>query len=161
MRLKAAMWLPASTDLMSVCPPVCLSVCLSIFIVREGLSWRLDWAAVKHAGRMWSFCTRDVEGFFFLFFFFLFRQDKKSDKKILVVYNLICFHGFVFMARVAKQLGPLMPCVLWESLTTWQNQLIAWGMADGTCIVLYWNILHEARILTIKMGTCRLVIDVL
>lgn len=26
-------------------------------------------------------------------------------KKILVVYNLICFHGFVFMARAAKQLA--------------------------------------------------------
>lgn len=26
-------------------------------------------------------------------------------KKILVVFNLICFHGFVFMARVAKQLA--------------------------------------------------------
>lgn len=29
-----------------------------------------------------------------------------TKKKILVVYNLICFHGFVFMASVAKQLAP-------------------------------------------------------
>lgn len=61
---------------------------------------------MKHAGRMRSPRSCGVEGLFLNFFFFCSeRTEKKNDKKILVVYNLICFHGFVFMARVARQLG--------------------------------------------------------
>lgn len=36
---------------------------------------------------------------------FVQKGQKKMTKKILVVYNLISFHGFVVMARVAKQLA--------------------------------------------------------
>lgn len=50
---------------------------------------------MKHAGRMWSPYSRGFEGF---------QRGKEATKKILVVYKLIFFHGFVFEARVAKQL---------------------------------------------------------
>jgi len=72
---------------------------------------------------------------------FVQRGQKKIKKNILVVYNLTCFRGFVFMAWLAKQLAwiwALGRCMLWVSLTTWwQNQPFAWRMTHGTCIVLY------------------------
>lgn len=59
---------------------------------------------------------------------------------ILVVNNLISFHGFVFMAKVAKQLAPAersaAVCRGPYNLMTKPTDL-ACRMADGTCIVLY------------------------
>lgn len=68
------------------------------------------------------------------------RKDKK--KKILVVYKLICFHGFVFIAKqsskAARADGALDCCMLWASLTNMMTKPTnRMEDTDGTCILLY------------------------
>lgn len=137
------------------CPTVLLSVCLSVcsFILCvwpcEGLSWGLNWAAVKHAGRMWSPHSCGIEGFQ--------KGQKKVTKKILVVLLINLFSCLIFF-----------PLQEWQSSLRWLSAQLLYAlskpynmmtkptnrMEDGRwnmhCTVLYWNILHEASILTIK-----------
>lgn len=88
---------------------------------------------MNHAGRVWSPPTAAAfEGF----------QKGQKKKKILVVYKLICFHGFVFIAKqsskAARADGALDCCMLWASLTNMMtkptNRI---EDTDGTCILLY------------------------
>lgn len=99
MRLKAAMWLPAVTDSLSDCSPVCLSVyfvCVCGPVRASAEDWtELLWSMLGGCGAPTAVAFEGFQK----------GQKKKMTKKILVVYNLICFHGFVFMARVAKQLA--------------------------------------------------------
>lgn len=132
------------------CPPVCLFIlCKRPY---EGLSWGLYWAAVKHAGRMWSHSQLWLWGVFV-------QRGQKKKKKILVVSNLICFHGSVFMARAAKQLA-IADCscavVKPYNMMTKPTNRMEDGRRNMHCTVMYWNILHEASIPTIKVETSTL-----
>lgn len=113
--------------------PVRLSSCLSVRLFLcvwpcEGLGWGLNWAAVKHTGRMWSPYSCGFEGF-------QKGHKKQMTKKILVVYKFICFHGFVIIAKQSGKAAcadwALNCCMLWASLTTWWQNQPTNRMEDG------------------------------
>lgn len=138
------------------CPTVLLSVCLLVYLcVRpyEGLSWGLNCAAVKHVGRIWSPHSCGICS----------ERTKKMTKKILVVYNLNCFHGFVSWQEQRRSSGSLRAWLLYAvgepyDVMTKPTNRMEDGRWNMHCTVLYWNILHEASILTIKVETFILLI---
>jgi len=139
------MWLPAVTDAWP--PPVCL------FCVRGSVKASAgDWTELREA------CWEDMEPpQLWRWGFCVAKGHKKRWQKIiLVVYNLICFQGKC--GKAACAVWALRCCMLWASRTTWWQPTNAWRTADGTCIVLFGNILHEASILTIKVKTIILLI---
>lgn len=89
---------------------------------------------MNHAGSMWSPTTAAAfEGF---------QKGQKKKKKILVVYKLICFHGFVFIAKqsskTARADGALDCWMLCASLTNMMTKPTnRMEDTDGTCILLY------------------------
>lgn len=73
-----------------------------------------------------------------------FEGFQKGHKKILVVYKLICFHGFVFIAKQSSKAAradrALDCCMLWASLTNMMTKPTnRMEDTDGTCILLYRN----------------------
>lgn len=142
------MWLPALTDF--------LSSCLSVYFVQPALRG----PQLRTLLSCCETCWEDVEPLAAVALRgFCSERTKKKKKKILVVSNLICFHGSVFMARAAKQLA-IADCscavVKPYNMMTKPTNRMEDGRRNMHCTVMYWNILHEASIPTIKVETSTL-----
>lgn len=85
----------------------------------------------------------------------VFRKDKKQQrekrrkKKILVVYKLICFHGFVFLKRESRSsqcwLSAQLLYALGKPYNTMTKPINCMEGGRRTCIVLYRNEIFYMR----------------
>lgn len=154
-------YVTASGDRFPVWLFFCLSISLSVLFVRTapwGPQLRTELSCCEA-------CWEDF-GAPIAVAFRVFSMDKKKtnkkkkgwQKKILVVYKLISFSWFCFHSESGKAACADRGLICLYALAKPYNMTKPTSrMEDGRwnmhCTVLYWNILHEASILTIKVET--------